>query len=224
MGRNTALARGINKFSRSASVKRSGKWRFFSKGADGKKTAPKAKAGPAPTASRWYQGDKSASAPRQRRRKKTAKLRASISPGTVLIVLAGRFRGKRVVFLKQLASGLLLVTGPFKVNGVPLRRLNQAYVLATSTRVSLDGVEVAERINDAYFARVGDSSASGTDAEGEFFAAEKKTVAIAQGRKDDQKAVDSALLKNVAKVPALRAYLNAKFSLRNGDAPHEMAF
>lgn len=51
--------------------------------------------------------------------------------------------------MKSLQSGNLLVTGPYAVNGVPLKRVNPAYVIATSTRVSLDGVNA--NVDDAFF-------------------------------------------------------------------------
>merc|ERR1739841_405133 len=83
--------------------------------------------------------------------RKQTKLRSSIKPGQVVILLAGHFKGNRVVVLKQLDSGLLLVTGPYKLNGVPLRRVPQSYVIGTSTVVNVSGVNVPKEVNDDFF-------------------------------------------------------------------------
>lgn len=99
---------------------------------------------PVHKASRYYPAEDTAQ--RKKTRKSTPSvptLRKSITPGTVLILLAGKYRGKRVVTLKQLPSGLLLVSGPFKLNGVPIRRVNQAYVIATSTKVDISSVKAS---------------------------------------------------------------------------------
>ena len=82
--------------------------------------------------------------------------RKTLEPGTVLILLAGRFRGKRVILLKHLTHGALLITGPFKVNGVPIRRVNARYVIATSTKVDIKGIDskALDKISEEkYFAR-----------------------------------------------------------------------
>ena len=76
----------------------------------------------------------------------------NISPGTVLILLAGHSKGKRVVLLKQLEYGIFPITGPFKVNGVSLRRVDQAYVIATSTKFDVSSVDIAKYV-DVYFER-----------------------------------------------------------------------
>jgi len=152
--------------------------------------------------------------------RKPTKLRASITPGTVLILLAGRFKGKRVVFLGQLPSGLLLVTGPFKLNGVPVRRVNQAYVIATSTKVQLPQLDLS-KFTDKYFKSV--EAKSSKKGEKEFFdqaQAQKKELAAEYVA--NQKSLDAALLPALS--ADLKAYLSTRFTLKDGDRPHLMKF
>ena len=153
------------------------------------------------------------------------KLRKSITPGSILIVLAGRFRGRRVVFLKQLTSGLLLVTGPYKVNGVPLRRVNQAYVIPTSTKVDLSGVDVAS-VDDKFFTRnkkCMKKSEDGTFWERDNELTEEDKTNL-QKKKDVNAKVSAALLKNVNKVEHLRKYLQNRFTIRKNMRVHQMRF
>jgi len=91
----------------------------------------------------WYPADDETKQIKRRQPKPT-KLRKGIEEGSVLILTAGRFRGKRVVCLKQLKSGLLLITGPHKINGVPLRRVNQVYTMTTSTKVDIKGADTGK--------------------------------------------------------------------------------
>jgi len=82
------------------------------------------------------------------------KIRKSLTPGSICIVLSGRCRGRRVVILQVLKSGLLLVTGPYKANGVPLRRINPAYVISTSTRIDISSVKLSEDLKDHFFKKI----------------------------------------------------------------------
>lgn len=112
-----------------------------------------------------------------------AKPRPTLQPGAILILLAGRFRGKRVVLLKHLPQGVLLVTGPFKVNGVPLRRVNARYVIATSAKVDLKGIdeETVEKVAKAgYFEKEKKEQQKGEEA---FFKQGEKPEVSLPGRK-----------------------------------------
>lgn len=145
----------------------------------------------------WYQADDQKKQVK-RRKPKTAALRKGLEPGKVLILLSGRFRGRRVVFLKQLKSGLLLVTGPYKVNGVPLRRVNQVYTITTSTKVDLKGVNVGN-IEDEFFKKEKKSGKS----EEKFFAEASKVTFLLNS-------VEKRSEKGEIRFPESRRYCHSK--------------
>merc|ERR1711898_25104 len=89
------------------------------------------------------------------------KLRASITPGTVLILLAGHFKG------------------------MPLRRVPQSYVIATKTTVDVSKVAVPASVTDALFKKA--KTAKKKDEE-LFFEKDKESV-IDDSRKAVQKQV-----------------------------------
>ena len=103
---------------------------------------------------KWYPADdeKKPFKRKSKAKKTKAKFRKSLEAGDICIVLAGRFQGRRVIFLKALPSGLALVTGPYKINGVPLRRINPVYLLATKTKLALPNKDF-DSIEDKFFAK-----------------------------------------------------------------------
>ncbi|KAM0332270.1 hypothetical protein ACHAQA_002546 [Verticillium albo-atrum] len=202
-------------------------------------------------ASKWYPADDEPQAKKVRKAIRPWTPRQTLVPGTVLILLAGRFRGKRVVLLKTLDQGVLLVTGPFKINGVPLRRVNSRYVIATSEKVDVSGVDekkLEEVSAPKYFTAEKAKEKAGEEAffkQGEAPKVRRLSVIsqhmtcegeqstdeipprvqkkeINSSRAADQKAIDKALLANIKKVDMLASYLSSTFSLRKGDKPHEM--
>ncbi|KAF5462435.1 hypothetical protein F2P56_018441 [Juglans regia] len=111
--KNPDLVHGIGKYSRSKMYHKRGLWAIKAKnggvfpghGAKPKTTLPADKAPPP----KFYHVDDVKKPLFNKQKPNTTKLRASITLGTVLIILVGRFMGKRVFFLKQLPTGLLLV-------------------------------------------------------------------------------------------------------------------
>ncbi|CAL1165732.1 unnamed protein product [Cladocopium goreaui] len=134
--------------------------------------------------------------------------------------------------------------GPFALNGVPLKRVNQRYCIATSTKVDVSGAD-CKSITDAYFGREKTKSAKSQE---KFFATEAPKKVLAQEKpgiamlgkwtlsvhsslsddpggdlkKDGQKKLDDAIVKSLGN--DVKSYLKSRFSLSANMYPHELKF
>ena len=151
------------------------------------------------------------------------RFRSSLTAGTVVILVAGKHAGKRAVVVKHLSSGLLLVTGPHKLNGVPLRRVNQIYVIATSTKLDLSAAKF-ENLDDKFFKRVRPAK---KNAEKDIFDSKKEKPQLSKERLEAQRNTDATVLNAIKAHPdrrLLRQYLKSRFQLWNGVLPHKLKF
>merc|ERR1712141_578704 len=99
------------------------------------------------------------------------------------------------------------------------------FVIATKTKIDISGVQVPDRVNDAYFKRTKLRKPKHT--EGEIFDKKKEEYTVSAERKEDQISVDKAMLQAISKnsdKKALLQYLASRFSLRNHQYPHKMVF
>jgi len=160
-------------------------------------------------------------------KKTVKKFKKGLEPGRVVIVVAGRHRGKRVVVLKTLDSGLLLITGPWALNQCPLRRMHQQYVIVTSTKIDVSGVKLPDNLNDDYFKRKKQGKKKGPDGS-LIFKERVKRFEPNKQRKKDQIEVDKQIFAAINKSGQdkflLRAYLGSYFRLRQGVLPHKLKF
>lgn len=67
--------------------------------------------------------------------------------------------------------------GPYKVNGCPLRRVNQIYCIATTTKLDISNVNIPEHLDDKYFRRKKPQKKSKKDEE-EIFDTKKEVCNI----------------------------------------------
>ena len=112
------------------------------------------------------------------------------------------------------------------MNGCPLRRVNQRYLLATSTRLDISSLAIPDKLNDDYFRRV-KAAKKGAKKEGDIFAAKKEAYKASDEKKKDQADLDKKVLDIIKKNKEgamLKSYLRHNFTLSKGQYPHQMAF
>ncbi|CAH8591915.1 unnamed protein product [Schistosoma mattheei] len=157
--------------------------------------------------------------------------------GVIVILLAGRHRGKRVVSLgRQKSTGLLLVTGPYCYNGCPLRRVHPDYVIATKTKIDLSSLSLPERIHTKkYFTRTTKCKSFKTKHNHNHFDeilehginAKRSAYKPNDEKKTDQIYIDNEVrkaIKSHTDSKLLIGYLKSLFSIGKHDKPHEMLF
>lgn len=160
---------------------------------------------------------------RFRPKDRQTRLRKNMKPGRVCVCLIGPYTSKKVVFLKQLDSGLLMCAC---LNNGAVRRFPQKWLFCTDSIVHLDHAGIQKNLKDWSDSSFDVLKAEKTEADGgddEFFnkdAASKTVPAAFQSQVDGMiKAVTDCV-----KDKYMTMYLKARFTLDSDVGPHKACF
>jgi len=156
------------------------------------------------------------------------KLRKSITPGTIGIILKGPQKTRRVVFIKQVESGLMIVANP--VAGLEPTTVDSRYFLSTKVKLDISGVKVPEEMVHSHFHNKAERRKA-------YLKARRAGTVLGElelkpkGFTDEQKAINKKLddqlipvIQKHADGAVLENYMKAKFTLTHRDFPHRMVF
>jgi len=152
--------------------------------------------------------------------------------------------------VKHLPSNLVVVSGPFRLNRVPLRRVDAAYLIGTSVQINLPEIlkkELSEVTDDHFSKKLKEKKLKQrSDLSKKYFkekkekGTEKSETGQKRKREDTEKdrkvkkrktakaafqaKIDSPLMAEIKKQPELDNYMRSRFFLTEGQFPHALKF
>lgn len=143
--------------------------------------------------------------PKKNINKKKYKEKKVIEKGSILILIGNKFNGKKCILLKYSKKGALIVSGPYSINGIPLRRINFKYAIQTDIKIDILGLNT-QFLSDKYFDFLKESDKLNSSMQ------KQKIISLHRIR---QKVIDKYLEREIKKNFFLKCYLKTISRTKN---------
>ncbi|KAF5141113.1 60s ribosomal protein l6 [Vairimorpha ceranae] len=124
--------------------------------------------------------------------------RTDLECGMIVVVCEGIYESKKVIYLKGLDNNLVLCAGVRDINGVPFFKIDESYLLTTSSKIYINLNDITIKEDEVPLVTK-DKSLEVMDIE------------YTQKMSNIEKTISD----EVSKVEYLRAYLKAPFEIDN---------
>ncbi|AEA38705.1 60S ribosomal protein L6B (nucleomorph) [Cryptomonas paramecium] len=122
--------------------------------------------------------------------------------GSIVIISFGKLRGKKAIILRTTKCQMFVISGPFSLNGISIRRIKPGHIITTRNRLDVDSVNT-RIFDDEYFIFLKKSRKRGNQDL-------KNRLKMAHALREIH--IDRYLLNQISTNLFLKAYLKAKYT------------